>query len=282
MNPDQHIAITIAGSDPSGGAGIQADLKTFTVLGVYSGAIITCLTAQNSRGVSSWQPVAPGLVKEQIAAVLSDFNVSHVKTGMIGNAEIATAIAEALADFSGELVCDPVLSSSGGLPLLEPTDLDIYCGQLLSRATVITPNLPELEIISGGKCENKDGIIEAVKRVFRRFPGLRAVIVKGGHALNHDQGVIDYLCRRPARPDDDLQLVTEIHPYIKTMNTHGTGCTFASAFTAFHLLTSDDARAFQQTVSFLDRLLKSGAELSLHKSENGRGPLPHHLFNKSS
>ena len=141
--------LTIAGSDPSGGAGIQADLKTFTAAGVYGAAAITSLTAQNTKGVRAVQPVAPEFVKQQVKLVLEDLPVSHIKTGMIGTAAIARILGEILHDFPGEVICDPVLSASDGAPLLEGSGLDDFKRHLLGNATVITPNLPELSKLSG-------------------------------------------------------------------------------------------------------------------------------------
>lgn len=266
-------ALTIAGSDPSGGAGIQADLKTFTAVGVYGAAVITCLTAQNSIGVAAVQPVAPEFVKQQTEVVLVDMPVSHIKTGMIGTPEIAEAIGRALKDFHGELICDPVTVASDGHPLFRDEDLTVFSRELIGRATVLTPNLPELKRLTGRNCGNKEEIHAAAAELLDCFPSLRAVAVKGGHFHEDVKLIEDFLILRSNQETPAIHTIE--HPRIKTRNTHGTGCTFASAFTAFHLLSGDYRRAFLQTVSFMDLLLDKSCVLRLGK---GNGPLAHHLM----
>ncbi|HSR35854.1 MAG TPA: hydroxymethylpyrimidine/phosphomethylpyrimidine kinase, partial [Desulfurivibrionaceae bacterium] len=170
------VILSIAGSDPSGGAGIQADLKTCATLGVYGAAAITCLTVQNTTGVRSFTLLAPELVREQIRAVLDDLPVSHVKIGMVGSAAIATVIAEALADFHGEVVYDPVLRAGAGQSLLEG-EARAALSQLLARATALTPNLPELVALSGSPCATAQEITVAVVALFQAHPRLAAVVV---------------------------------------------------------------------------------------------------------
>lgn len=268
------MVLSIAGSDPSGGAGIQADLKTFCVAGVYSGAVITCLTVQNTRGVTAYEPVAPELVKEQIRSVLEDMPVSHIKTGMIGTAGIAAGIGEALKDFPGEIICDPVLAATGGQPLLDLEAREAFLEHIAGRATVLTPNIPELEILFNERCTCAEEIIRAGNRVLEQFPGLRAVIVKGGHLPVSDQ-VTDYMVGRGEGSGENT-VIAESHPYINSENTHGTGCTFASAFTAFHLRSGgDDQAAFRQAVSFMDQLLTCSVS---HSLGSGKGPLMHHII----
>jgi len=269
------MVLTIAGSDPSGGAGLQADLKTFAAVGVYGGAAVTCLTVQNTKGVKSFEPVAAELVAAQIAAVLDDMPVTHIKTGMLGNGSIATAVGEVLCSFSGEIVCDPVLVSSSGTPLLAPDDLVSFTAHVASLATVLTPNLPELEKLAGRQCSSEDDISSAADRLFASLPGLRALVVKGGHFRESSATATDFLFLRPDRPDQPPTMERTTHPRLATANTHGTGCTFASALTAFHLLCGDYGQAFRQASAFLHQLLltSSGAALG-----SGRGPLLHHLW----
>ena len=268
--------LSIAGSDPSGGAGIQADLKTFTALGVYGGAAITCLTAQNSTGVSSFQPCDPALVKEQIAMVLADLPVTHIKTGMIGTPAIAQAIAEALTDFQGELVCDPVLIASDGHRLFRSADMIDGLAPLLERATVVTPNLPELAALTNNEPQDAPTALTAAASLLYRYPNLRAVLLTGGHIREQATEVEDYLIRRIG---ETSEVITASHPRLTTRNTHGTGCTFASAFTALHLLHDDDREAFFGAVSFLDTLLRASSNLTLG---HGRGGLAHHLWGKDN
>ncbi|MFA6499396.1 MAG: bifunctional hydroxymethylpyrimidine kinase/phosphomethylpyrimidine kinase [Desulfurivibrionaceae bacterium] len=273
--PDRHACpaiLSIAGSDPSGGAGIQADLKTFTAIGVYGGAAITCLTAQNSLGVSSFLPIAPEFVKKQIQLVLADLPVSHIKTGMLGTDEIAGAIAEALHNFSGEVICDPVLTASDGHELFRKTKGQTGMQAMLHTATVLTPNLPELEILTNRNLETAEEAVEAATALLAHYPKLRAIILTGGHIREQAGEVEDFLIlRHPASPE----ILPARHARIVTKNTHGTGCTFASAFAAYHLLHGNDQDAFFMAVAFMDTVLRQSAGLALGK---GKGPLAHHLF----
>jgi len=155
-NKTENVVLTIAGSDPSGGAGIQADLKTFAVIGVYGGAVISCLTVQNTQGVFAFQPVKPTLVKKQINHVLSDFNVTHIKIGMIGSAPVAESIYDALKDYTGEIIYDPVLISSSKQELIDPKGLEAIRMQVLPICTVLTPNIHELSVLTEKKCSTKN------------------------------------------------------------------------------------------------------------------------------
>ena len=264
--------LSIAGSDPSGGAGIQADLKTFTAIGVYGGAAITCLTAQNSLGVSSCLPVAPEFVKKQIQLVLADLPVSHIKTGMLGTDEIAGAMAEALHDFSGEIICDPVLAASDGHELFQKTKSNTGLQALLHTATVLTPNLPELAILTAQNLETHQEALEAAAALLARYPKLRAIVLTGGHIREQAEEVEDFLILRHT---SSTKILTAKHERIATKNTHGTGCTFASAFGAYHLLHGNDQDAFFKAVAFMDTVPRQSAALALGK---GKGPLAHHLF----
>ena len=272
----QKTALTIAGSDPSGGAGIQADLKTFTVLGVYGGAVITCLTAQNTQAVFSVEPVKPSFVKEQIRYVLNDLNVSHIKIGMVGTVPIIESICEQLSSFSGEIIYDPILISSSGHALMDENGYDAVRQLLLSICTVITPNLPELPVLSEKKCSTQNEIFSATELLLNKYKKLRAVIIKGGHAKPDERMVDDFLIKLN-NEDNTAQIIKESHPRLETRNTHGTGCTFSSAFTAYHLLNGDDTKAFRKTVSFMDELLTLSASGDIGL---GKGPLVHHLVLK--
>jgi hydroxymethylpyrimidine/phosphomethylpyrimidine kinase len=265
--------LAIAGSDPSGGAGIQADLKTLAVIGVYGAAAITCLTAQNTLGVASVLPVAPEMVSSQIGLVLADLPVTHVKIGMVGTSAIAVAIGEALADFSGEVIYDPVLNASTGGPLLEESALAEVAKQVIGRATVLTPNIPELQIISGITCASREEILQAGRWLFARYAKLRAIIVKGGHAEIRQGMTTDYLLLPGFGEHFDWRAAD--HPWLETDNSHGTGCTFASAFAAFHLLSGNYQQAFASTTDFLAQLLTISAD---SRMGHGKGPLLHHRF----
>ncbi|MFA7346712.1 MAG: bifunctional hydroxymethylpyrimidine kinase/phosphomethylpyrimidine kinase [Desulfurivibrionaceae bacterium] len=273
--PELHASravLSIAGSDPSGGAGVQADLKTFTAIGVYGGAAITCLTAQNSLGVASCLPVAPEFVTQQIKLVLADLPVSHIKTGMLGTDEIAGAMAGALHDFSGEIICDPVLTASDGHDLFQKTEKNPGLQALLNIATVLTPNLPELATLTGQRLETPEEAVAAAATLLSRYPKLRAIALTGGHLQEQAGEVEDFLILRHA---SGPEILSRKHARIVTQNTHGTGCTFASALASYHLLLGNYQEAFFKTVTFMDTVLRQSAPLALGK---GKGPLAHHLF----
>lgn len=270
-SPSQAI-LTIAGSDPSGGAGIQADLKTYASLGVYGGAAISCLTVQNSRGVYDVQAVAPELVKEQIRKVLSDLPISHIKTGMIGTGAVAQAIGECLAEFRGIIVCDPVLKASDGHDLLTPEGIACLGENLIDRATALTPNFTEFQTLTGLDSTDNAAINKAAGEMFTQYPRLQIIIVKGGHRSEDQPLVIDTLF---SRDDQGFTSITTERARITTGNTHGTGCTYASALTAYHLKTKDWQQAFQLAGDYVADLLKLSAT---KKMGQGTGPLWHHLF----
>jgi len=265
--------LAIAGSDPCGGAGIQADLKTMAVIGVYGAAVITCITVQNSRGVTRVVPLAPDLVRAQIEAVMADHAVSHVKVGMVGTAAVAGAVRDALAGFRGEVIVDPVMSSTTGQELADRDDLADICVSLLGMATVLTPNIPELEILTAGSLRVEEDVPAAARLLFDANPGLRCLLVKGGHG-GHGGRITDYLLRSM---DGELEQETVTHPFIVTGNAHGTGCTMASAFAAWHALTGDYTAAFRRSVAFLQDALEKSKSARIVKNPSGGGGLLHHL-----
>lgn len=277
--PGSKVILSIGGSDPSGGAGIQADLKTFTVLGVYSGAVVTCITVQNTTGVFSFQPLDAVLIQKQIECVINDLAVSHVKIGMVGSAEVSRGIGMALAEFQGEVIFDPVLRSSTDQSLTADGNLHTLCENVLARSTVLTPNLPELAALTASELSGHEDIIRASVHLLGNFQRLRAIIVKGGHGDSKESQITDYLiCRKAPGADDsfpNVDIHQQSHPRIHTRNDHGTGCTFASAFAAFHLRSGDDTEAFRQSVSFMNDLLAISASCTLG---HGKGPLAHHLM----
>lgn len=265
--------LTIAGSDPSGGAGIQADLKTFTTLGIYGCAAITCLTAQNSLGVKSYLPVAPSFVKEQIDLVLEDMQPDHIKIGMVGTGDIAVAISESLDKFEGVVVYDPVLKASSGHSLFESGDSTALVKSVIEKTTILTPNIKELQALTRLECNNDERIARAAQYLLDTFPNLAGVVVTGGHFEEESDAITDFLFLRDI--GDQVIRETAIHPRIKSTNTHGTGCTFASAFASYHLLTGSYEKAFYKGVAFLEDLIKKSSSISIGK---GNGPLIHHLF----
>ena len=228
-------ALTIAGSDSGGGAGIQADLKTFTALKVFGMSAITSVTAQNTESVLGINDLAPDFVGIQIDAVAKDLGVDATKIGMLSNQAIVNVVAEKISEHKlTNIVLDPVMVSSTGQPLLDGCQREIP-SLLLSHCTVLTPNIPELEQLNDaqGKCQ-QDALF-AAEMLLERYQGLRLVLVKGGHAIK-DAEIVDTLVFRTG---DAFRSVSASHPRVKTQNTHGTGCTLAAAFTSFHCLCGD-------------------------------------------
>lgn len=215
-------ALTIAGSDSGGGAGIQADLKTFSALGVYGATAVTAITAQNTLGVTAVEMVPPTMVAAQIAAVLSDMRVDAVKIGMLGTAEGVLAVTAALEGWNGPVVLDPVMVAKSGDMLLAVDAVTALIRHLVPRADVLTPNLPEAARLLDVAPAETLAEVEAQGRALMAM-GARAVLMKGGHAA----GAVctDLLICR----NDVLQFAA---PRIATRNTHGTGCTLAAAIAA--------------------------------------------------
>jgi len=271
--------LAIAGSDPTGGAGIQADLKTMTTLGVYAAAAITCVTVQNSKGVSRIEPLSPGLVREQVLAVLADHHVTHIKIGMVGTPELACCLGELIADFRGQVIYDPVMAASTGQGLAGQDTLRAILNRLMANITVITPNLPELMALVTAMGEKKIGMMETALEIeqaaailLRAYPNLACVVVKGGHGQG--DRLADYCFHRSGKSQSIK------HARIKTRNAHGTGCTTASALTALHLRTGDYEQAFVQAISYLQTLLALSAPADIVINVDGQGPLLHHLYLK--
>ena len=257
------IALTIAGSDPSGGAGIQADLKTFTVLGVYGASVITALTAQNTRGVSGVYKVPAAFIAAQFDAVTSDLAIRALKTGMLGDEETVLTVAGLLSRSKlCPVVVDPVMVATSGDMLLAPDAITAVRSQLIPLADLITPNVPEAATLLGVAHARTDAEMAEQARALLDF-GCRAVLLKGGHGDSRD--AIDYLVTLSG-----LQRL--LRPRIATRNTHGTGCTLAAAITAGlaegHGLDAAVARAKE----FVWQALRSGADLEIG---GGNGPVDH-------
>ncbi|MEW6221629.1 MAG: bifunctional hydroxymethylpyrimidine kinase/phosphomethylpyrimidine kinase [Thermodesulfobacteriota bacterium] len=261
--------LAIAGSDPSGGAGIQADLKTCQSLGVYGAAAITCLTAQDTRGVRAVLPVPVPFFREQVGLVLADLAVSHIKIGMVGTAELACALGEILDAFPGTVVLDPVLAASDGHPLFEAARAEVLMAEVGGRADLLTPNLPELAALAGLPPEASP--LAMAEKLLDRLPRLAGIVIKGGHATSNE--IQDLLVLR--QPTGPARVETARHPRLASPNTHGTGCTLATALTALHLTGGDWAAAFRQAVAYVADLIALGRGLAFG---HGRGPLPHHLW----
>jgi hydroxymethylpyrimidine/phosphomethylpyrimidine kinase len=254
--------LTIAGSDPSGGAGIQADLKTFSALGAYGMSVVTALTAQNTQGVHSFQVVDAGFVANQIDAVYDDIRIDAVKIGMVATAEIAAMIAERLAYHRAHsVVLDPVMVAKSGDRLLAEDAVVALRDRLVPIAHVITPNLPEAAILIAGQAPaTLTEMREAVHDLHRLGPDW--VLLKGGHLA--DQNSTDLLF--------DGRTITELAaPRIATRNTHGTGCTLSAAITAL-LPRFDTVEAVRQAKAYLTAALAASHRLTVG---GGHGPVHH-------
>ncbi len=272
--PPVRAILSIAGSDPSGGAGIQADLKTFATLGVYGAAAITCVTVQNTTGVFATHPMDPEIVKAQAAKVLADLEVSHIKLGMLGDGGIVRAVGEVLDSFSGEVICDPILRSSSGQILLEDAALVDFKQEIMAHATALTPNFREFQVLAGISGEDSEEILAAIAKMFDTYLRLAAIVLKGGHRREDEPQVVDTLFLRAS---GGFKTIESRRERLKTTNTHGTGCTFASALAAGHQKSGSWEIAFQQSCDYLDQLLRLSAN---YRIGHGHGPLIHHLYQK--
>ena len=252
------IALTIAGSDPSGGAGIQADLKTFHQCSVYGEAAITLITVQNTTGVHRIECLPPDLVAQQIEAVLEDIPPNAIKLGALGNAETIEAVAHSLAACKAPLVIDPVMISKHGASLLDPTAIETFQRLLIPRAFLLTPNLPEAAALTGINITNQDQMMEAAQIL--RGRGAHAVLIKGGHLQS--PYAVDLLLT------DHAQWFAE--PRVETRHTHGTGCTYAAAITAELARGTGLAEAIGHAKSFLTKAIRTAPGLG-----RGTGPLNH-------
>ena len=218
------VAMTIAGSDSGGGAGIQADLRTFAAFGVFGCSAVTALTAQNPLRVSGIMPVSPGNVKAQIEAVLSEFEVKAIKTGMLFSREIIETVADCLVEFKGAVIVDPVMVSTSGSRLLRDDAVETLMKRLLPLATVVTPNLFEAEILAGQTIATEEDTKFAAEFCRRRFGC--GIIIKGGHSPDAEEAS-DYVLLE----DGAFTLSTKRLP-LPELTTHGTGCTFSAAIAA--------------------------------------------------
>ena len=259
------VALTIAGSDSGGGAGVQADLKTFAVMGVFGTCAITALTAQNTRAVTGVLPVPAHFVVEQVSAVLDDLAVSAVKTGMLGTAAVVAAVAElAAAGRLPHLVVDPVMVASSGARLLDREAEQTYRELLLPHARILTPNVMEAEVLLGRRITTLAEQHEAAAALAALGPAV--VVVKGGHAVQGtEQEAVDVVW-------EDGQAYELRAPRMATMNDHGTGCTFAAAVAAQLALGNGVASALRTAKSFVAAAVAGGAGWRLG---GGHGPLDH-------
>jgi len=252
------IALTIAGSDSGGGAGLQADLKTFAALGVHGTSAVTCITAQNPRGVSGIQTVSGALVRKQMEAVFAELRPRAVKTGMLFSTEIINQVAEFFSSVRRvPLVVDPVMVATSGAVLLKPTAIRSL-EKLLPRATLITPNLDEAQLLLKRRLLRLEDLLDAAEELHRRFGC--ATLVKGGH-LKLGRDAVDVLF-------DGRSFTVFKAPRITGVSTHGTGCTYSAAIAA-HLARGEElVRAVELGKRFITRAIAQSQLVGRHSALN--------------
>lgn len=252
-------ALTIAGSDSSGGAGIQADIKTMTCNGIYAMSAITALTAQNTTGVTKIMEVSPDFLKEQIKDVVEDIFPDAVKTGMVSSSELIKTIAESIKEFKlKNIVVDPVMVATSGAKLISDNAIETLKNELLPLATVITPNIPEAEVLCGSKITSEKDMENAAKSINEKFGC--AVLLKGGHNLNDAN---DFLF--------DGKIGTWFYgKRINNPNTHGTGCTLSSAIASNLAKGYPLEKSVKNAKDYLSNALNAMLDLG-----KGSGPLAH-------
>lgn len=263
-----NIALTIAGSDSGGGAGIQADLKTFQELGVFGTSALTAVTAQNTHGVKSIQAMDLAMITAQIEAVVEDFSVNAVKTGMLFSAEIIHTVADALRNRDIPLVIDPVMIAKGGASLLRDEAVEALKSVLIPMATVVTPNIPEAEVLTGLRLETNADITKAAEHILAL--GTSAVVIKGGHRT--DSAYAEDMFMSAAGEEFSVRA-----PWIRTKDTHGTGCTYAAALTAFLAEGQSLSQAVVSAKNFIHAAIEDGLNIG-----GGHGPTNHWAYGRRS
>ena len=272
-----HSVLTIAGSDCSGGAGIQADIKTISALGGYAASAITAITVQNTCGVTGIHPVPASYVKAQIEAVMTDIKPSAVKIGMINDVEIVKAIAESIKEYRPKFVVfDPVMVSTSGCKLIEDKAIEAIKKELIPLSTIITPNLSEAMVLTGDSIGDVASMTAAGNKILES--GCGAVLIKGGHLEGND--MCDVLC-----------IKGENTPYIYTAskisskNTHGTGCTLSSSIATYLALGETLREAVRKAKDYVHKGILNGKDVCIG---SGHGPLNHfyspvpmHIFNEN-
>lgn len=256
-------ALTIAGSDSCGGAGIQADIKTMSALGVYACSVITAVTAQNTLGVTGIQAVSPAMVAAQIDAVMSDIHPRAVKIGMVNDAATISAIADSLSKYTiDHLVVDPVMVSTSGSSLMATEALDAFTSLLMPMATVLTPNIPEAEVLAGMTITDEGTCDAAGTLISTRCKGY--VLIKGGH--HEGASKVDRLYLHGQRT---ACFASET---VATRNTHGTGCTLSSAIAALLARGEEVTVAIRAAKAYVTEAIRSGADYTIG---HGHGPVKH-------
>lgn len=258
-----YSVLTIAGSDSGGGAGIQADLKTFAALGCYGTSAITAVTVQNTMGVSAIHPIPADIVAAQIRAVMTDIKPSAVKIGMVHSAELAKVIGDELKLYPRvPVVFDPVMVATSGDRLIEDNTLDALRQHLFPYVDLLTPNIPEASVLSGIGVSSRMDMVPAADNILTT--GCNSVLIKGGH-LNGDC-IVDVLCSL-GRGYSEFR-----HDKIETVNTHGTGCTLSSAIAAYLARGYSMDIAVRNAIGYVHNAILHGAVI---RTGNGNGPLNH-------
>jgi len=263
MTDSQGRVLIIAGSDSSGGAGIQADIKTCAAFGAYAMTAITAVTAQNTLGVQAVEMMPAALVKQQIESCLSDIGADVVKIGMMGTKEIIEVVAEAVDELDAFVILDPVAVATSGDALLDEDALEILREKLLPLADLVTPNVPEAALLTGLKIEDVDDLTKAGDALLGQ--GVYAALMKGGHLSG--KSVVDVLVS-----EEGANIMSG--PRLRTRHTHGTGCTLASAVAANMALGLDLDEAVMRAREFVFEAIRSAPGFG---SSKGHGPLNHGL-----
>lgn len=267
MKKQYKRALTIAGSDPSGGAGIQADLKTFSACGVFGTSVIVAVVDENTQGVTGVHPVPVNFVTGQIKSVLDDIGTDAIKIGMLHSSELILAVKETLIKYKiRNIVLDPVMVATSNDRLLMDDAVDTLRDELIPFVRVITPNIPEAEILLGRKILTQEDILSSIKLLSPN--GNVSVLLKAGHLEGEE--LIDVFYN--AETDEVIELKSQ---RINTKNTHGTGCTLSSAFAAFLALGFPLNMAVQKSKEYIQKAVESGA---LYEIGKGHGPV-NHFFN---
>ncbi len=249
------IALTIAGSDSGGGAGIQADLKTFAALGVHGTSVITCLTAQNPSRVLSIEPSSVKVIRAQLRALFEELPPAAAKTGMLYSASIIRTVAEYVSKTHLPLVVDPVMVSTSGARLLEASALHALATKLLPLATLVTPNVREAELLTGDAVRSAEDLRRAAKVLHHQFGC--AALVKGGH-LRRGRDAIDIFY------DGKHELLLSA-PFVRGIRTHGTGCTYSAAITAYLARGFTLTKAVSRAKDFITRAIANNRKIGRHR-----------------
>ena len=262
---EYRIVLSIAGSDSSGGAGIQADIKTFSALGVYGATAITAITAQNTQGVHAQFALPPQMVHDQIVAVVEDLHTAAIKIGMLANAEVANSVADALEQCDIPIILDPVIVSTSGHRLLSVEAEEVVKQRLLPLATLLTPNIPEMETLANMPIRTGEDKALAAEHLFGY--GVKAILLKGGHEVGDTKS--DILFTHSA---EGIKYMTFTAETIPTRNTHGTGCTLSSAIAAYIARGCEVEDAIRHAKEFVTEAIRHGADIA---TGHGYGPVNH-------